>query len=136
MEKKFINPPNLYDYHKINCSYATKVGNTLYIAGMVAYDKEGNLIGKGDIETQTKQCFENMKSLLEYVGGSLKDVVKITIFADIRKEGDALQEEYWKIRKVRKMYFTEDIPASGFIVKSLAAKDLLVEIEGIAVLDS
>ena len=43
MGKEFINPPNLYDYHKINCSYATKAGNTLYIAGMVAYDKDGKV---------------------------------------------------------------------------------------------
>jgi enamine deaminase RidA (YjgF/YER057c/UK114 family) len=136
MKKEFINPPNLFDYHKIYCSYATKVGNTLYIAGMVPRDKDGNIVGKGDIEAQTKKCFENMRTLLEYVGGSLKDVVKLNIYASIEKEGDALQEEYWKIRRVRKMYFPEDVPTTGCIVKSLAAKDLLVEIEAIAVLDT
>ena len=56
----------------VGYSHVAKAGNTLYIAGQVAKDKEGNLVGKGDFETQVRQVHTNLKNILEEVGGSLR----------------------------------------------------------------
>src|SRR5262245_49289188 len=52
-------------------------GRTLYIAGQIAVDKDGNLVGRGDFRAQVKQVFENLKARLEEAGASFKDVVKL-----------------------------------------------------------
>src|SRR5215470_14660708 len=57
-----------------------KGGRTLYIAGQIALDKEGNLVGRGDFRAQVKQVFENLKARLEEGGASFKDVVKLNYY--------------------------------------------------------
>ncbi len=110
-------------------SHAARAGNTLYVAGQVAQDKGGRLVGKGDIEAQAKQVYTNLKSILTEAGGSLQHIVKtttyITHFASL--------EGY---RKVRGTFFTEPMPPNTLVVvESLASPDFLIEIEAIAVLE-
>src|SRR5262245_56637261 len=57
-----------------------KGGRTLYIAGQIALDKDGNLVGRGDFGSQVKQVFENLKARLEEGGATFKDVVKLNYF--------------------------------------------------------
>jgi 2-iminobutanoate/2-iminopropanoate deaminase len=107
---------------------AVKVGNTLYISGQVAYDLEDRVVGKGDIEAQTRQVFENMKALLESAGMSFDDVMKINVY--LTELGNRPG-----FHKVRQEYFQSDrLPASTLvIVKGLISPDLLVEVEAVAV---
>ena len=109
-------------------SPAVKVGNTLYISGQIAYDRNDQIVGKGDMAAQTTQVFENMKALLEAAGMSFKDVVKITAYLTDLANRPAFH-------KVRERYFTsKPLPASTLVlVKGLINPDLLVEVEAVAV---
>jgi enamine deaminase RidA (YjgF/YER057c/UK114 family) len=61
------------------------VGNTIYVAGQLPYDKDGNLVGKGDITAQTRRIFEQIKMIVEAGGGTMGDVVKVTVVVtDVR----------------------------------------------------
>ena len=131
MPKRAITSPNVHEPPGGgNYSQAFEVtgGRTIYVAGMTSRDKDGNTVGKGDIRVQTKQVLENMKSVLEAAGGSMSDVVKLTVFiTDMSQSGP--------VREVRQQYFSKPYPASTLVeISRLADKDFLVEIEAIAVI--
>jgi len=110
-------------------SHCTRAGNTLWVAGQVAQDKGGKLIGKGDIELQAKQVYTNLRSILTEAGGGLANIVKMTTYITHY----ASLEGY---RKVRGTFFTEPFPPNTLVVvESLASPDFLIEIEAIAVLE-
>jgi len=100
---------------------------TLYIAGQVAFDSEGKVVGKGDVRAQTEQVFRNLKIALESAGASFGDVVKLNWYVkDMSHLG--------VYRDVREQYLgTGPRPASTLVeVKGLALEDLLIEVEAIA----
>jgi reactive intermediate/imine deaminase len=110
-------------------SHAAKAGNTLYIAGQIAQDVEGNLVGNGDFEAQVRQVCENLKNIVEEAGGTLQNVVKKTTFLTHYSYIEAY-------RKVRNEYFPEPCPPNTLlIVESLALPEYMIEVEAIAVLD-
>ena len=77
----------------------------VYISGQIALDREGHLVGAGDLRAQTEQVLENLARVLEANGASFDDVVKIqTYFTTL----DDLEGN----REVRARYFTADPPAS------------------------
>jgi enamine deaminase RidA (YjgF/YER057c/UK114 family) len=105
-----------------------KGGRTLYIAGQIALDKDGNLVGRGDFGAQVKQVFENLKARLEEGGATFKDVVKLNYYLTDASDLQAL-------RDTRNSYInTENPPASTLVVvKQLVREEYLVEIEAVAV---
>ena len=113
----------------VGYSHVAKAGNTLYIAGQVAKDKEGNLIGKGDFETQVRQVYTNLQNILNESGGSLQNIVKMTSFLTHYSYIETF-------RSVRNEFFPDPQPPNTLLfVESLALPEFLVEIEAIAVLD-
>ena len=110
-------------------SHASKAGNTLYIAGQIAQDVDGNLVGKGDFETQVRQVCENLKNIMEEAGGTLQNIVKKTTFLT--------HFSYIEIyRRVRSEYFPEPCPPNTLlIIESLALPEYMIEVEAVAVLD-
>lgn len=113
---------------KMPFSQAIQVGKQLFISGQVAVDAEGRLVGKGDIEAQTRQVMENIKALVEAAGGSLDDIVKTTTFVTTMKD-------FAKTAAVRREYFKEPYPGSTAVqVTQLVDPDYLIEIEAIAIL--
>ena len=110
-------------------SHVAKVENTLYIAGQVARDLEGNLVGKGDFETQARQVFTNLKNILEEAKGGIQNIVKMTTFLT---HFDYI-ETY---REVRDEFIQEPFPPNTLlIVNSLAMAEYMIEVEAIATLD-
>jgi 2-iminobutanoate/2-iminopropanoate deaminase len=102
-----------------------QAGRLVFLAGQVANDKSGAVVGKGDFKAQTKQVFENLKTAVEAAGGTMADVAKITIYVTDASQIAALRE-------VRQQYFTGNLPASTFLqVASLARPEYLIEIEAI-----
>ena len=103
-------------------------GRTLYIAGQLALDKDGKLVGQGDFRGQVKQVFENLKARLEETGASFKDVVKLNYYLTDASDLQALRE-------TRNSYInTENPPASTLVVvKRLVREEYLLEVEAIAV---
>ena len=79
MSKTVINPPSLAK--PTGYSYAIKKSGTpVFISGQVALDAEGKLVGENDAAAQTEQILKNLQAVVEGCGGTLDDVVKITIF--------------------------------------------------------
>ena len=101
-------------------------GQLLYISGQVARDTDGNVIGTGDMRTQARQVFQNLRQVLQAAGGDLSDLMKITTYITKIEDFPALAE-------VRSETFQGELPASTLIVvKSLFHPDFLIEVEGIA----
>jgi enamine deaminase RidA (YjgF/YER057c/UK114 family) len=76
----------------------------LFLSGIVAFDANGRVVGKGDIKAQTKQVLENLKVILDAEGATFKDIVKITNY--YMNYGITL------IAEVRAQYFKDWNPAS------------------------
>ena len=103
-------------------------GNLVFVSGQVARNAQGELVGLGDIKAQTRQTLENVKSVLETAGATMDDVVKVTVFVT------NVAEHFSQIHEVRAEFFEKGYPASTLVeVRSLANKDMLIEIEAIAV---
>ena len=110
-------------------SNGIRAGDLLFISGQVARPLEGGktLVGSNEYE-QTKQIFSRIKCICEGAGGSLDDIVKMTIFMVNIKNNT----EVWRARRE---FFSGDFPASTLVeVRSLAGPETLVEIETIAYL--
>lgn len=103
-------------------------GRVLHISGHVSQDIKGETIGKGCMEAQTRQVLENIREVLTYAGGTMDDVVKVTVFVtDV--------SEITTIHKVRFEFFNEPYPASTLVqVARLIDPDWLIEIQAIAVI--
>jgi enamine deaminase RidA (YjgF/YER057c/UK114 family) len=110
-----------------------KLGNLMFLSGQVALDSDGRVIGKGDLRKQTRQVFENIKLILGKGGCSLQDVVKMTTYFTCKLSPKRTQEYF----DVRRKYFKGHRPAStGVRVSSLVHKDLLLEVEVMAIAHS
>lgn len=101
---------------------------TVYIAGQVAFDSTGKVVGNGDFKAQGEQVFANLRRALASVGASFADLVKTTTLVTDVKNVPAL-------RDIRARYLDPTHPpANTLIVATLARPELLLEIEGVAVL--
>ena len=124
-ERRKIDPGWEWD-DRFNLSQAIQIGDSVYTSGQVAIDSDGNVVGKGDMKVQTRQCLENVKTVLQAAGASMDNVVKVTVFLT---DMSRLMETH----EVRIQYFPDDPPASTAVeVKALVLPDLLIEIEAIA----
>ena len=129
MPRTRVTIPNVAEAGPGLWSNCIRAGDTLYISGQVARPLEGGrtLVGSNEYE-QAKQIFTRIKAICEGAGGSLEDLVKMTIFmVDIRNN-----TEVWRARRE---FFSGDFPASTLVeVRSLATPQTLVEIDAIAYL--
>ena len=106
----------------------TNSARLMNISGQVAQDATGKTVGLGDIEKQTVQVIENIKTLVSEQGGSLSDICKITIFMTSRDHLPAVMD-------VRRRYFARPYPAtSAVVVVGLANPEWMIEIEALAAL--
>src|SRR5438093_1144119 len=110
------------------------VGLTRALAGQVAKDREGRVVGKGDLVAQFRQVCENLKAAVTAGGGQLTDVVKLTIYVldagDYKRHAKAIGDVY-------REYFGKHFPAMTLVgVRDLydAAEGCVIEIEGFACL--
>jgi enamine deaminase RidA (YjgF/YER057c/UK114 family) len=106
-------------------------GKTVFIAGQVALDRSGNLVGKDDFQAQVTQVFENLKSAVQASGGDFHDIIKLNIYC--AESVDPLQIAVF--REVRDHYVdTVNPPTSTFVVvKRLVRPELLLEVDAVAV---
>src|SRR5437762_5865602 len=105
----------------------TGPAKTIYISGQIAFDKDGNIVGAGDMKAQAEQVFKNLEIALNAAGAKFSDVVKMNSYTTDMSKVQA-------VRDVRTRYFGDATPASTFVeVKGLVQPELLLEIEVIAV---
>src|SRR5581483_8926521 len=100
----------------------------VFLAGQVALDGEGALVGADDFEAQARQTFENLATVLEQSGASFESVVKLGVYlTDIARLPD--------YGRVKREFIDGPQPASTAIqVPALAMPGLMIEVEAIAVL--
>ena len=128
MAHQIISPKSVHSTAGVGYSHVARAGNTLYIAGQVALDRDNRLVGEGDIEAQVRQVYANLRAILEELGGTLASVVKFTTYLASRQHLEAF-------RKVRNEVLREPFPPNTLVfVQGLARPEYLVEIEAIAVL--
>ena len=104
-------------------------GRLLFITGMIAKGPDGQIVGRGDIEAQTRQVCENLKAAVEAAGGTLDDICRVDVY--IRN-----MEHFPQIHAVRRAYFTGATPPASTMVEvaKFTTPDALIEMNAIAVL--
>ena len=106
-------------------SPGVKVGNTVYVSGVLAMDGDGNIVGEGDIKAQTRQVIEAIKAVVEAAGGSVGDIAFNQIFLSDLANYGAMNEIYAE-------YFGTNSPARYCIKADLVKPEFLVEISSTA----
>jgi reactive intermediate/imine deaminase len=103
-------------------------GKLVFISGMTSRRADGTIAGIGDIEAQTRQVCENLKSAVEAAGGTLDDICRVDVY--VRN-----MEHFDRIHKVRREYFKAPAPASTMVeVTKMTSPDYLIEINAIALI--
>ena len=111
---------------EVRLAQAMRVDDTVYVGGQVAWDENGEVVGRGDLLAQSRQVFKNIKEVLELAGASLNDVVRLTMyFIDM--------SDIHAFRQTRR----EAMPGvtcltTGVQVARLTQPDLLLEVEAMA----
>lgn len=126
-----INPPGLYDSVRYGFSHATLQdgGRTLHLAGQVAWDKDCNVVGPGDLAAQTRQALANLKAVLAEAGATPADVVRLRTYV-VDHSPDKLGVVLPEIGA----FYEGATPAPNTFlgVSALALPDFLIEIEAVA----
>ena len=115
-------PPAIGPY-----SQAIKVENMIFVSGQIPIDKEAKNVVGADIATQTRQCLNNLRAILEATGAALSQVVKTTVYL---KSLDHFKE----MNAVYKEFFQLDPPARACVEVSRLPGNVLIEIDAVAVL--
>lgn len=104
-------------------------GVVIHLTGQVSWSADEEIVGKDDVETQTRQIFDNISNLLEKVGGKLSDIVSITTYFTDRTQLPAIQ-------RVRTEFFEsgKEPVSTSVMVAGLGHEDFLVELTPIAVI--
>ena len=131
-EKKFVNPPGLKPLGMYSNVASARGGTLVFIAGQVAVDAQGQIVGKGDYEAQAVQVFENLRLALAAAGATFQDVLKFTIF--IKNLSPAARKAVMGVRN-RHISSTNPPAATMIGIDQLVEEDLLVEIEAVAAVD-
>jgi 2-iminobutanoate/2-iminopropanoate deaminase len=104
------------------------VRRLVYVSGQLAFDEQLELVGVGDVGAQTEQVLKNIQCSLEQLGGTMADVVQVTVFV---KDMTGLRA----IHEARLRYFTPPYPTSTLVaVSSFVHADALIEINAVAAL--
>jgi len=109
---------------------AVRAGDLVFVSGVVAVDREGQLVGGADVVAQARQVFHNMREVLAAAGCGFEDVVKVTIYlTDV--------DDRPKINPVRQEVFGAARPASTLVeVSRLAVPGAKIEVEAVALVPS
>ena len=128
MAFEIINPDTVHTVRSLAYSHAVRMGDLIFLAGQVAIDREGNLVGAGDARAQTEQIFRNIEAVLKAAGSSLAKVGKMTVLTTSIEYRPIIHEV-----RTRVLEKIGHFPASTLaVVTSLANPSWLVEIEVVA----
>lgn len=124
MPKQRLQPASMEDPKRYSLGW--KAANTVYLAGAIGTNDDGSL--SPDIKTQTRRSWQKLAAVMQEAGGSLQDIVKVTVFITDMRYQHAQGE-------VREEFFPGDKPASTLVqCVALAMPGALIEIEAVAVL--
>jgi enamine deaminase RidA (YjgF/YER057c/UK114 family) len=123
---EIIQPDGMY--RTPSYVHAIRAGNTLYLAGQVARDEHGNVIGAGDAAAQARQVYKNIGRILAAAGADWTNIVRITTYLIDRADSQA-------VSAVRFEHLGDYRPPhTGLIIAGLGSPEVRVEVDVIAVL--
>ncbi len=108
-------------------SQAIVVDKMVFTSGMIPIIPETGELETGDVKAQARQAIKNLVTLLEEAGSSAENVVKTTVFIKDMNDFESINEVYSE-------FFTENFPARSCVEVARLPKDVLVEIEAVALL--
>lgn len=132
MFREAINPKELfnslqYGFSQITIATGSRI---ITISGQVGWDAEENIVGHGDLETQTIRAFQNLERAITAVGGTLDNILSLRIYIV-----DSVMDRTSPISTALHTFFPDSPPTATWIgVPRLANKDFLIEIEALAVM--
>ena len=132
MAHEYINPEAVSKPANYTHVVVSRPGRVVFISGQVAIDKDGNVVGAGDLGKQAEQVFQNLQACLASVGATFADVTKLTTFI----VGYQASRDRAILGAARQKYLpATNPPASTLVgVQALATPDIMIEIEATAVL--
>jgi 2-iminobutanoate/2-iminopropanoate deaminase len=132
-QTQFIKPDGIAPGTGYTHVVIASPGKLIFISGQVARNKEGSLVGKGDLKAQAGQVFENLNAALRAAGATFNDVVKINWYIK-----DYKPESLAGLRAVRDRYVNKDNPPASTLigVSALAQEDYLIEVDAVASIPS
>ena len=126
-----LNPPGLPVPRGYSQVVVARGSRTVFVAGQVAADAQGNVVAPGDVVGQARQAFANLRTALEAAGATIADVTKVTWYV-VGYRAELLPE----LAAARREVFGDHAPASTLVgVQALATPDYLIEAEAVAVID-
>ena len=132
MNKQLINPPHLPPPRGFNHGILTEGGRLLFLAGQDASDGNGRIVSPGDLVAQYEQVLRNLQAVVTEAGGTMQDIVKLTIYV---KDRDDYRRKLRELGQVHKKYFGTYYPTMAlFEISNFFQDENLVELEGIAVI--
>ncbi len=108
-------------------SQAVRAGNTVYLSGQIALDPASGQLVDGGFDAQVERAFLNMKAVAEAAGGSLRDVVKLTLFLT-----DLAQ--FPRVNEIMQTFFEAPYPARSTVGVLSLPRGALFEVEAVLVL--
>jgi reactive intermediate/imine deaminase len=128
--RRFLSPDTLpppFGYSHVVDVSGSRI---IYVSGQVPLDRDGQLVGAGEFDAQTRQVFENLTAALEATGVAWSDVVKLNYFVvDVSRIAS--------VRAIRDAYVDTDHPPASTLVEvsRLFREDVMIEIDAVAVAD-
>ena len=107
-------------------SQAIKAGSLLFLSGQIPLDYRTGEVSGYDIASQSRRVLENLKAVLSAAGASMSDVTKTTVFLKSMDHFAAMNKVYGE-------YFIKDPPARSTVAVAGLPRNVLVEIEAVAV---
>jgi len=127
--KREILSPTWEEKYTFSPAVITEGGRTVWLAGQVGFvDDDGKSLA-GDFEAQTRQVFRNIERVMEKAGGTLNDIVSMTVFVCDARFSKVFTD-------LRRDYYSKDFPASALITAAgFALPEIMLEVCAIAVID-
>lgn len=122
-----FNPPGVWaPFGAFAMAALQGAGQIVHLKGQVALDRNGQVVGPGDMRVQTRKVLENIKAVLVSAGGGMGDIISLTHYVtDIKR--------FMETGDIRREFFSEPYPVTTTVqVAALYNPDLLVEITAIA----
>jgi len=125
-----LSPSTMHKPNGYSHTASVNGGRIVFIAGQVALDPSGTLVGKGDFRSQAQQVFQNLKAAVEAAGGAFSNIVKLNVYL-----ADTSQLPIF--REVRDLFIDLKNPPTSTAVQvaALFRPEFLIEIEAVAVVD-
>ncbi|HSE73190.1 MAG TPA: RidA family protein [Dongiaceae bacterium] len=135
-DRKLLTPPGHWGWkRKGPFSHGWKVGDMIFVGGQRSLDRNGNVLGAGDIEVQTDHAFRNLDTMLRAGGGDRNNLMRQNTFFKFFAEGPEVTAYWEKMTAVRRRYMSSPSAAgAGLRISGFPDAAELIQVEGIGVL--